>query len=190
MGGEASGAGPGGGPLWLTLYLTDNGQDGLTDTAALDGPGNMTPPDCASASPPQQSLDFGQVTILTGPSEPGTVVGSGTSDMGSGYTRTFDFDASRDAGGAVTGTFSISESQGFSLAGTIDCLDIRGERAMLIGHGPFAGGGGGSLLCDGLRRGRRAGRSRRPDRGQHVWAGRSVPVPCCPGEPCDRAAVG
>ncbi len=141
VGGQADGAGPGGGPLWFTLYLTDNGPDGFLDTAALDGPTNMGEPDCSSASPPQQALYYGQVTILDGSPEAGTAVGNGTSDLGSGYTRTFDFDALRDESGVVSGTFSISESQGFNLSGTVDCLDIRGTQAMLIGHGSSAGAG-------------------------------------------------
>jgi hypothetical protein len=140
-GGVSPNAGPGGGPLWFTLYLTDNGPDGFLDTAALDGPTNTGAPDCSSASPTQQTLYYGQVTILTGASEPGTAVGNGTSDLGGGYTRTFDFDALRDESGGVSGTFSISESQGFNLSGTVDCLDIRGTQAMLIGHGPSAGAG-------------------------------------------------
>ncbi len=140
-GGVSPNAGPGGGPLWFTLYLTDNGPDGFLDTAALDGPTNMAPPDCSSAGPPQQTLYYGQVTILDGSPEPGTAVGSGTSDLGGGYTRTFDFDALLNESGDVSGTFSISESQGFSLSGTVDCLDIRGTQAMLIGHGSSAGAG-------------------------------------------------
>ncbi len=132
--------------LYATLFMTDNGADGTTDTVAFDGPTGMAPPDCSAASPPQQSLWYGQVTILDGPSVAGTVSGDGTNAVGRSATRTFQFDGSRDAGGIVTGTFSIVESQGFSLSGSIDCIDIRGEHAMVIGHGPSSSGGGSGSL--------------------------------------------
>ena len=139
--------GGGGGTMtaYFTLYLTDNGPDGTTDSAFIDGPTTMAPPDCHAASPPQQGLWYGQVTIIDGPSEYGIVSGDGTMDLGSGYSRTFSFDAVRNVDGVVSGTFSVSESQGFALSGTVDCLDIRGERAMLIGHGPDPQGGFGSF---------------------------------------------
>lgn len=127
---------------WFTVFLTDTGSSGTADTVAFDGPTNMAVPDCTEAGPAQDALWYGQVTILDGPSEHGTVSGGGTTDMGGGSMRTFDFAATRDASGAVSGTFSFSESQGFTLSGTILCLDIRGERAMVIGRGPNTGGGG------------------------------------------------
>ena len=133
---------------WFTLYLTDNGPNGTQDTAAFDGPTNMQPPDCSSAGPFQQNLSYGQVMIVDGPSEIGTVSGNGTNNMGSGYTRTFAFDAGRNSAGNVTGTFSISESpSGFSLAGSVVCLDIRGEHAMIVGRGPNTFGGGPYLYA-------------------------------------------
>ena len=58
------------------------------------------------------------MSIITGESDEGVVHGSGTHDLGFGRTRTFSFDATRNAAGAVGGTFSVSESQGFSLTGT------------------------------------------------------------------------
>ena len=140
--------GPGGSAVSFTLFLTDNGPDGATDTFAYDGPngqGMGGPPDCDATSPTQKTLWYGQVTILDQPSESGQVSGSGTSDLGYGSTRTFAFDATRDAAGAVTGTFSVSEGAGFALSGTVDCLEIHGHQAMLIGHGtPSMGGGGGT----------------------------------------------
>lgn len=144
VGGQGTIPSGGGGSMtvYVTLYLTDNGPDGTTDTAAFDGPTNMAPPDCYSASPSQQTLWYGQVTILDTPSESGVVSGAGTMGIGGGYTRTFSFDAARDAGGAVSGTFAIAESQGFALSGTVDCLEIHGHAAMLIGHGPNLGQGG------------------------------------------------
>jgi PKD domain len=143
--GDTGGGGGPGGPLYATLWVTDNGPDGTLDTAYIDGPTNMAPPDCSAAAPYQQPLFYGQVTILPGQPEAGSVNADGTNDMGYGNTRTFSFHAIRDADGTVTGTFSITETPSFSLAGAVDCLDIRGTRAILIGHGPYAGGGSGVL---------------------------------------------
>ena len=44
--------------------------------------------------------------------------------------------------GTASGTFSLADSGGFALAGPIDCIDLRGEEATVVGHGPQPGGGG------------------------------------------------
>ncbi len=141
VGGQGTIPNGGGGSMtvYVTLYLTDNGPGGTTDSAALDGPTNMAPPDCFSAGPPQQTLYYGQVTILDTPSESGVVSGAGTMGLGGGYTRTFSFDAARAAGRRRLGHVRDLRVQGFSLSGTVDCLEIRGNTATLIGHGPNPG---------------------------------------------------
>ena len=151
VGGESTPFGGGGfpppPPTWFTLYLTDNGADGTADTAAFEGPSGITQPDCDATGPMQRNLTSGQVTIIRGVSDSGTVSGEGTSPIGTFSpigTRTFEFDAERAVDGTVTGNFSIQESQGFSLFGQVVCLDIRGSRAMVVGRGQNFGGGGGS----------------------------------------------
>lgn len=130
------------GPLYVTIWATDGDLDGNPDTIAFDGPTNMAPPDCGAADPGETSIADGQITIRTGTSDTGHVVVDGAqTDLGSGYTRTLDVDATRDESGTVSGTFSVSESQGFSLSGDVVCLDIRGSAAMLIGRGDWPYGG-------------------------------------------------
>ena len=94
----------------MTLFLTDNGPDGMDDTVAIVGWAQGVTPDCGATSPTQQTLSRGQISILHGESESGSVSGEGTSPYSTSSIRTFSFDADRDLSGNVTGSFSISES--------------------------------------------------------------------------------
>ena len=49
-----------------------------TDSVAFDGPNAGAPADCDATSPTQTALTTGGVTVLNGPSDSGTVSGSGT----------------------------------------------------------------------------------------------------------------
>ena len=81
---------------YQTMFFTDNGPTGTSDTAAVLPMTDTGPADCGVASPSQDALWYGQVEILSGGSDSGTVSGQGTSSIGGGSgTRTFQFDGER-----------------------------------------------------------------------------------------------
>ena len=125
-----------GGPTWFTLYLTDGGSVSYQDDVVFGGPSQSTPADCSPAGDFGGHQPFaGQVTVLDGPSLVGLVHGDGTYHIGNGVMRTVAIDATRLADGSVSGTYAV-EDPSTSRAGTVDCLDIRPDRTMIIGHGP------------------------------------------------------
>ena len=91
--------------VYVTLYLTDNGPSGTTDSAALDGPTNMAPPDCFSAEPDAADpVPTVRSPIVDTPSQAGVMVAARERWASvAAYARTFSFDAARSPGGAVIG---------------------------------------------------------------------------------------
>ena len=173
--------GPPGSEAGFTVFLTDAGGAG-TDSVAFDGPNAGTPADCDATSPTQTALTTGGVTILNGPSDSGTVSGSGTTYDGF-QTTTFEFDGERQSDGSVSGTYSISTS-GRLLDVRLDRLS-RHPRRSRDGHRCQRSPGGGlAALRHVLRRRPRRVRVRRPDRVQRLHELRpATGVSGRPGEP-------
>ena len=175
VGGATTPSGPFPPPIeYFTLYLTDNGPTGTLDTVAFDGPTSTGPPDCGGPGPSQQPLSYGQVTILTGPSDSGTVSGHGTSPIGTFGTRTFDVDAQRAPDGTVTGTYDDPRIPGL--------LDVRTGRLSRHPRRPRHDRRGGQRperlhrhpVRDVLRGRRRAVWLGRPDRVQRLLERRAA----------------
>ena len=123
----------------FTVFLTDAGGSG-TDSVAFDGPNAGTAADCDATSPTQTALTNGGVTVLNGPSDSGTVSGSGTSNDGF-QTTTFEFDGERQSNGTVSGTYSISTPRASRRSARSSASTSAVTTRWSSGHGTQPGGG-------------------------------------------------
>ena len=134
------------GPASTVFFITDNAPI-YGDTLDSTGYSMDSSPSCAVAPPPhpQFALQSGNFTIGPPgpPPTPATISGTVVAPLSPGSqtpTRTLTINATTNAVGQVSGTFSETQTQGFSISGTVTCMIVNGTSVIVGGSGPSGSG--------------------------------------------------
>lgn len=118
----------------VVVRIHDAGPGGDGDTIAEETPWTTgLEPDCdapAEADPWPVVAGYAAVGS-TSDGGPGSVQGAGTIDFGDGLSRSFEISAERDPSGSVSGRLAMTSTAEGSFVGTIDCVAVFGDRAVI-----------------------------------------------------------